>query len=244
DDDDQDNDDSQDDDNQGDDNQDDDEEETDSDRDDSFDPRVHTPSHVETPYDEDNDEEIQGVNVEGEEMDKEETNKVEDVNELYRDVNVNLEGRDTKMTYAPHTIMQTTQALEDTHVIITPVNLEGQHQSSFVSSGFISNMLNPSLDTGFDFIFNLNTELTSLVDVPVTTIVEPPLLSATTLLPPPTPFITHLRQTPVPTPSNVSSSSLKDLPNFGSLFGFDHRLKALDYGFSKFKQTSLLKLFH
>ncbi|GKC23075.1 hypothetical protein Tco_1025225, partial [Tanacetum coccineum] len=80
-------------------------------------------------------------------------------------------------------------------------------------------MLNPSLDTGIDSIFNLNTESTSLVDVPVTAIVEPPLLSATTLPPPPTPLITHLQQTLTPTPTTVLSSSLQDLPNFGSLFG-------------------------
>ncbi|GJW51436.1 hypothetical protein Tco_0092787 [Tanacetum coccineum] len=128
-------------------------------------------------------------------------------------------GRDTKMTYAPRTIIQTTQVIEDTNVIITLVNPEAQQQSSSVSSGFVSNMLNPSLDTGINSIFNLNTESTSLIDVPVTTIAEPPLLSATTLPPPPTPLITHLQQTPVPTPPTVPSFTLQDLPNFGSLFG-------------------------
>ncbi|GJZ65518.1 hypothetical protein Tco_0622214 [Tanacetum coccineum] len=142
------------------------------------------------------------------------------------------------MTDAPRTIIQTTQVIEDTHVIITPVNPEGQQQSSYVSSGFVSNMLNPSPDTGIDSIFNLNTESTSLVDVLVTTIVEIPLLSATTLPPPPIPLITHLQQTPVPTPATVPSSSQQDLPNFGSLFGFDHRLKTLENDFSEFKQTN------
>nr|GEW12962.1 hypothetical protein [Tanacetum cinerariifolium] len=45
--------------------------------------------------DEGNDEE--GDNAEGEELDKKEINEDEEVNELYRDVNINLEGRDTKM---------------------------------------------------------------------------------------------------------------------------------------------------
>nr|GFD18284.1 hypothetical protein [Tanacetum cinerariifolium] len=112
------------------------------DEEDSFDPRVQTPSHVETTNDEENDEKI--------------------------------------------------QVIEDTHVIITPVNPEGQQQSSSVSSGFVSNMLNLSPDTGIDSIFNLNTESTSLVDVSVTTIAEPPLLFITTPPPPPTPLITHL----------------------------------------------------
>ncbi|GJU57606.1 hypothetical protein Tco_1235372 [Tanacetum coccineum] len=48
---------------------------------------------------------------------------------------------------------------------------------------------------GIDSIFNLNTESTSLIDVPVTTVVEIPLSSATTLPPPPIPLITHLLKT-------------------------------------------------
>ncbi|GKC21538.1 hypothetical protein Tco_1023688 [Tanacetum coccineum] len=132
---------------------------------DSFDLRVQTPSHVESTDDEDSDEEIQGANVEGEELDEEETNKEDEVNELYRDVNVNLEGRDTEMTDAPCPIIQTTQVIEYFHVIITPVNPEGQQQSSSVTSDFVSNMLNPSPDTCIDSIFNLNTESTSLVNV-------------------------------------------------------------------------------
>ncbi|GJV94031.1 hypothetical protein Tco_1541844 [Tanacetum coccineum] len=103
------------------------------------------------------------------------------------------------------------QVIEDTHVIITLVNPEGQQQSSFVSSGFISNMLNPSPDTGIDSIFNLNTKSTSLVDVSVTTIAETPLLSATTLPPPPIPLILHPQQTPIPTPTTVP---IPIIPNF------------------------------
>ncbi|GJY11887.1 hypothetical protein Tco_0381196 [Tanacetum coccineum] len=163
--------------------------------------------------------------------------KEDEANELYRDVNINLEGRDTVMTDAPLPNVQGTQVTEDTHVIITaPINIEGQQQSSSVSSSFISNMLNPSPDTGIDTIFTPNTEATLLVDVLVTTITEPPLLSATNL--PPTPLITHLQQTPVPTPETVPSSSLQDLPNFGSLYGFYHRLKTLETDFFEFKQTN------
>ncbi|GJW80440.1 hypothetical protein Tco_0664066 [Tanacetum coccineum] len=205
---------------------------------DSFDPRVQTHSHVESTDDEDSDEEIQDANVEGDKINEEETNEEAEVVALYRDVNVNLEGRDTEMTDAPSTIVQTTQVIEDTHVIITPVNPEGQQQSSSVSSSFVSNMLNPSPDTGIDSLFKLNTESTSLVDVLVTAIAEPSLLSITTLPPPPTPLITHLYQAPVRTPATVTSSFLQDLPNFGPLFGFDHRPKTLETDFSEFKQTN------
>ncbi|GKA48424.1 hypothetical protein Tco_0741382 [Tanacetum coccineum] len=107
----------------------------------------------------DDDEEVQGVNIEGEEIDKEANSEESEGNELYNDLNINLEGQDVEMTNAQ------------------PTN------SSSVSSGFISNMLNPSPDTGIDSLF---TKSPSLVDVPVTTIAEPPLLSTTTLPPPPT----------------------------------------------------------
>ncbi|GKD81921.1 hypothetical protein Tco_1348760 [Tanacetum coccineum] len=83
--------------------------------------------------------------------------------------------------------------------------------------------------------------LTALInpeDVSVTTIAKSPLVLATTLPPPPTPLITHMQQTPVPTPIIVPSSSLQDLSNFGSLFGFDHRLKTLETDFFEFKQTN------
>ncbi|GKA52232.1 hypothetical protein Tco_0745428 [Tanacetum coccineum] len=153
---------------------------------DSFDPRVQTPSHVESTDDEDNDDEIHDANVEGDKMNEEETYAEDEANVLYKDVNINLEGRGTVMTDAPLPNIQATQETEDTHVILTaPINPEGQQQSSSMSSGFVSNMLNPRPDTGIDLIFNLNTEATSLVDVPVTTIAEPPLVFATTLPQPP-----------------------------------------------------------
>ncbi|GKA12893.1 hypothetical protein Tco_0692439 [Tanacetum coccineum] len=112
------------------------------------------------------------------------------------------------------------------------------NQSSFMSSGFVSNMLNPRPDTGIDSIFNLNTKATSLVDVPVTTIAEPPLVFATTLPLPPTTLITHMQQTPFLIPTTTPSTSLYDLPNFGSLFRFDNRLKALERDFLEFNQTN------
>nr|GEZ51924.1 hypothetical protein [Tanacetum cinerariifolium] len=123
--------------------------------------------------------------------DDEGANKEDGANELYRDVNINLEGRDIQMED-----VQTTQVIEDTHVTLTLVNPEGQQQSLSVSSRFVSNILNPSLDTCIDSIFNLNTESTPRVDVLVTTTSELPLLSATTLPPPSTPIIPTLQQTP------------------------------------------------
>ncbi|GKD89290.1 hypothetical protein Tco_1364797 [Tanacetum coccineum] len=171
--------------------------------------RVRTPSHYESTDDEVSDKVTQGGNVKGEELNEEETNEEEEVNELYMDVNVNLERRYTKMTDALQTNVQ----------------------------GFISNMLNPNPDTCIDSILNLNTESTSLVDVSVTTNVEMPPSSVTTLPPPPIPLIQPLQQTPVSTPKIVPSTSLQNLPTFGSLFKFDDRVKALEDDF-EFKHTN------
>nr|GEW11447.1 hypothetical protein [Tanacetum cinerariifolium] len=164
----------------------------------SFDPIVRTPSHDDKTNDEDTDEDSDGMNVEGDEG----ANEEDDADELYRDVNINL---------------------------------EGQQQSSSVSSRFVSSMLNLNPE-GIDSIF----DSTLRVDVLVFTAAEPPLLSATTLPPPTISIILHVQQTPAPSLANVPSSSLQDLPNFGSLFGFDHRLKTLETNFSKFMQTNQL----
>ncbi|GJZ18031.1 hypothetical protein Tco_0554154 [Tanacetum coccineum] len=174
---------------------------------DSFDPRVQTPSHVESTDDDNSDEEVQGANTKEEEMVEEATHEEDEANELYRDVNINLEGRDTVMTDASLPNVHETQETEDTHVILTALIIpEGQQQSSSMSSGFVSNMLNPRPDTGIDSIFN--TEVILLVDVPVTTIVEPPLVFGTTLPPPPTHLITHMKQIPFPIPTTAPSSML------------------------------------
>nr|GEW02309.1 hypothetical protein [Tanacetum cinerariifolium] len=81
-----------------------------------------------------------------------------------------------------------------------------EEESSSVSSGFISNMLNPNPDISIDFILNLNAESTSLVDVPVTTNVEISPSSVTTLPPPSIPLVRPQYQTPVPTPTIVPNN--------------------------------------
>nr|GEU43002.1 putative ribonuclease H-like domain-containing protein [Tanacetum cinerariifolium] len=98
-------------------------------------------------HNEKQDEEEEGDNDEEEKLDEDKTNKEEEVDELYSDVNINLVGRDIKMTDASLANVQTTQVIEDTYVIMTAITPEVQRQSSSVSSGFISNMLNPNPDT-------------------------------------------------------------------------------------------------
>nr|GEX86519.1 hypothetical protein [Tanacetum cinerariifolium] len=72
----------------------------------------------------------------------------------------------------------------------------------------------------------------------ITTTVEPLLLTATTLSPPSILTISQVQQAPAPSPTTAPSTFLQDLLNFGSLFGFDHRLKTLEANFSKFMETN------
>nr|GEZ00767.1 hypothetical protein [Tanacetum cinerariifolium] len=63
--------------------------------------------------------------------------------------------------------------------------------------------------------------------------VAPLPVSAPTLTPSTIATITTTQQAPTPL-TTASSTLLQDLPNFGLLFGFDHRLKTLEENFSEF----------
>nr|GEZ21974.1 hypothetical protein [Tanacetum cinerariifolium] len=188
----------------------------------SFDPIVQTPSHEEKSNDEGNDDVNLGMNVGGNEG----PDAKDDDDELYGDLNINLEGREVQMIDV-HTI----QLFEDTHVTLTPVNPDGQQQSSSMSSQFVSNMLNPSLDVGIDSLF----ESTPRVDVQVMATVVPLPLTAPTRPLPSIPTISQVQQAPALKPT---TSTLHDLLDFSSLFEFNHRLKNLEANFSEFMQTN------
>nr|GEZ25065.1 hypothetical protein [Tanacetum cinerariifolium] len=80
---------------------------------------------------------------EGDERDeKERLTKEEEVDELYRDVDIN-QGRGLPLS----------QDIEDSHVTLTPVNPDGQQESSSVSSQFVTSILNPTSDVGMESIF-------------------------------------------------------------------------------------------
>nr|GEZ41147.1 hypothetical protein [Tanacetum cinerariifolium] len=66
----------------------------------------------------------------------------DDDEELYRDDNINLEGRDVQMTY-----VHTTQEFEDTHVTLTLVNPDGQQQT-FLMNRLKVDTLTPKLLAG------------------------------------------------------------------------------------------------
>nr|GEW96387.1 hypothetical protein [Tanacetum cinerariifolium] len=152
----------------------------------------------------------------------------DDEDELYRDVNINLERRVVQMAD-----VHTTQEFEDSHVTLTSVNPDGQQQSSFVSSQFVTSMFNPTFAVGINSIF----ETTSQMDVQVPTSVALLSLSAPTLTPSTIATISTVPQEPTPL-TTALSTLWQDLPNFGLLFRFDHRLNTLKANFSKFVQTN------
>nr|GEY35832.1 hypothetical protein [Tanacetum cinerariifolium] len=164
----------------------------------SFDPIPKTPKNTDN---EGNSEENLGLNVGREEGQDEE----DDADKLYRDVNINLEGRSVQMADD-----HTTQEFEDSHVTLTPVNPDG-----------------------IESIF----ETTSQMDVQPQTTVAPLPLSEPTLTPLTISTVTTVQKAPTP-PTTAPSTLLQNLPNFGSLFGFDHRLKTLEDNFSEFVQTN------
>nr|GEW44079.1 retrotransposon protein, putative, unclassified [Tanacetum cinerariifolium] len=94
----------------------------------SFNPILQTPENSD---DKGNGEEDFGLNVGREEG----HDKEEEEDEIYRDVNIN-QGRD----------IQANLEVKDSHVTLTLFNPNGQHQSSSVSSQFVTSMLNPTLD--------------------------------------------------------------------------------------------------
>nr|GEW56767.1 hypothetical protein [Tanacetum cinerariifolium] len=185
----------------------------------SFDPILKTPENSD---DEGNGEEDLGLNVDREEGHDEEEEEEEEEDELYRDININ-QGKG----------IQITLEVEDSQVTLTLVNLDGQQQSSSVSSQFVTSMLNPILDVGIESIF----ETTSQMGAQTPTSVAALPMSAPTITPSTIATVTTIQHAPT-LPTTASSTLLQDLPNFGSLFGFDNRLRTLEANFSEFMQTN------
>nr|GEV89576.1 hypothetical protein [Tanacetum cinerariifolium] len=101
----------------------------------SFDP---IPQTLESSEDEGDGEKDQGLRISEEER----LNEEEEAEEVYRDVNIN-QGRG----------IQATLDVEDSHVTLTPVHPDSQQESSFISSHFVTSMLNPASDAGMESIF-------------------------------------------------------------------------------------------
>nr|GFA07642.1 hypothetical protein [Tanacetum cinerariifolium] len=75
------------------------------------------------------------------------------------------------------------------------------------------------------------------MDAQTPTSVAPLPMTAPTMTPSTIATITITSQAPLP-PTTAPSSLIQDLPNFGSLFGFDNRLRKLEANLTKFMQTN------
>ncbi|GKB89311.1 hypothetical protein Tco_0961583 [Tanacetum coccineum] len=171
----------------------------------SYDQIVLTPSDYELTDEEENKE--------GDDEGKEGEQEQDKEDDLYRDVNINLERSDTEMTDA-----QANKDMEDAHVTLTVVPPVVQKQSSSVSSDLVSKFINSSSDTGIDSILNPNIQSHTLVNVPVSVTVET-LASDTTLPPPPIPNIQTLQQTPSSiTTTTIPTIAIPNITNFALVF--------------------------
>nr|GEX62590.1 hypothetical protein [Tanacetum cinerariifolium] len=182
--------------------------------DESFDPIPQTPKSSE---DEGNGTEDIGLNVEREEG----LNEEKEEDKLYRDLNIN-QGRG----------LQVTLEVEGTRVTLTLIKINGQQESSSVSSQFMTSMLNPTLDVCMEFIFETTLRIdvqtpTSVAPLPITT----PTMTSSTIA------TTTTSQAPI-LPTTVLSDIIQNLPSFGSLFRFDDRLRSLEENFSEVMQTN------
>nr|GEV76382.1 hypothetical protein [Tanacetum cinerariifolium] len=106
--------------------------------------------------------------------------------------------------------IQETLEVEDSHVTLTPVNPDGMES-----------------------IFKTTLQM----DIQTATYVAPLPMTAPTMSPSIIATITTTSQAPI-LPTTASSTIIQDLPNFGSLFGFDNRLRTLEANFFEFMQTN------
>nr|GFA87310.1 hypothetical protein [Tanacetum cinerariifolium] len=138
----------------------------------------------------------------------------EDAEELYRDVNIN-QGRG----------LQLTQSVEDTHVILTPVNPDDPQESSSMSS-FVSSMLNSLSDEGVESIFTMTSSQIVSLEPPT------PIMTPSTIA-----TITTSGEASIPPPT-IPSIILENLPTFNSAFRFKERLRLLETSFNEYRQTN------
>ncbi|GKC34476.1 hypothetical protein Tco_1046860 [Tanacetum coccineum] len=109
-------------------------------------------SSISSSDEDDSDNDVEGAKVAGAKSGEDATDAKDQGNEAVKDSNTDLDGRDKVMT-----------DVEDTHVTLTPVNPDGQQQSSSVSSGFVINYVT-QIKYGVDDIFRQLLKPLSLID--------------------------------------------------------------------------------
>ncbi|GJV91367.1 hypothetical protein Tco_1539180 [Tanacetum coccineum] len=168
----------------------------------------------------------------------------DDDDDLYKDVYVRSLGTEHE---------KERKFVEDAHVTFTDSQkTDDSKQSSFASSNFANQFLivenAPPSDHEVASLMNIkmshevpSTQIPSPLIKPTTVIPYPSTIASTTvpltiLIISPLPQL--MTPTPVPTTA-LTTTSIPALPNFSFLFGFDHRVSALETKLSLLKQADL-----
>ncbi|GJX60637.1 hypothetical protein Tco_0292027 [Tanacetum coccineum] len=131
----------------------------------------------------------------------------EDNRELYGDLNINLSRSNDEMIDA-----QTNLETEKAHITLTTEPPVVQLQSSSTSSDLVAKFINLSLDTSIDSILNPNAAV-SITSSSATIIPQTPI-----------PIIQPQQQThDSTTTTTIPTTTVPEIPNFASLFGFERR---------------------
>ncbi|GJU08152.1 hypothetical protein Tco_1124582, partial [Tanacetum coccineum] len=170
--------------------------------------------------------------------------ELDDAEELYRDVNVNLWKENIEITDADqggadqHNVSQESgfeHEEEDAYVTLTTLHdiqkIKGPMQSSSISSEFTEKLLN------FENVSPADNEIASLMDTNVRH-EEPTTFPTTISLPPPSFNPLPQQATPTPTPTVSEATTLfPALPDFSSVFKFNDRVTNLEKDLSEMKQV-------
>ncbi|GJU11419.1 hypothetical protein Tco_1133815 [Tanacetum coccineum] len=150
----------------------------------------------------------------------------EENRELYGDLNLNLDRQDAEMTDG-----QTNQETEEAHMTLTTEPPIVQQQSSSVSSDLVAKFINPSPDTGIDSILNPNAAVFVIPS------------SATIIPQTPIPIIQPQQQThdSTTTTTIIPTTTMPEIPNFASLFGFERRVSSLESDLSELANSLRLR---
>nr|GFC64603.1 hypothetical protein [Tanacetum cinerariifolium] len=188
----------------------------------------------------------------------------EEDDDLYKDVDVrSLRAEqeqerkgDEEMTDAHQNVTQEqsyVQVVKDAHVTLTASQkTDDSKQSSYVSLKFTNQFLilekAPPSDHEVASLMNIkmshevpSTQIPFPLTEPTTVIHDSSTIASTTV-PPTILMISPLPQltTPSPAPTAIlTTTSIPTLPDFSSLFGFDHRVSTLETELSQLKQADL-----
>ncbi|GJW05458.1 hypothetical protein Tco_1564314 [Tanacetum coccineum] len=156
---------------------------------------------------------------------KKKTKKVNDDDEVSSDQKVS--------TPPDYELTEEQENQEDDDVMGGEQEDEEDEELSSVSTDLVSKLINLTPDIGIDSILNPNVKSNIPVNVSVSVTTETPS------------FDTTIPQTPIPiiqpqqqTHDSTTTTTLPEIPNFASLFGFERRVSLLETELSELKQTN------